>query len=126
MPTTPALPHLRMMRLVGMRLINNFPASIAGALKRLENLDLSCTDLTQLPPALSQITTLRCLDLSYNENLMLQYRDSHTLAAFPHLQRLRLETEATAGMSSVLADILRALQRMRPQLRMILSVNLDE
>jgi hypothetical protein len=113
-----------MLRLVGMRMIDQFPASIAGALKGLTNLDLSCTDLTRFPTALSQIITLRSLDLSYNNNLMLQYRDSHSLAAFPHLQRLRLETEEIAGMSSVLMDILRALQTMRPQLLMVLSVDL--
>lgn len=67
-----------------------FPPCVAGTFKRLTFLDLSCNALKRIPLALSQITTLRSLDMSYNENLQLDHSDAETLAALPYLKDLSL------------------------------------
>jgi hypothetical protein len=78
--------------------IEHFSSSVAGAFRRLTSLDLSSNAFTHLPVALSQITTLRTLDLSYN-NLQLEYSDADTLAALPHLQELILAKKANGSPS---------------------------
>lgn len=121
LPSAPALPGLLNLRLVGMRAMDAFPARIAGALKRLQCLDLAGNEgFTVLPATLTQIDSLQCLDLSYNAQLMLQFRDAHMLARFPVLLCVRFVQEG--GMSQASMEVLNALRRMRPGLDLVLSV----
>jgi hypothetical protein len=81
---TPALPYLRSLKLEDMRL-SRFPPRLAAELQQLTHLSLACT---RLPTAVTQITTLRTLNLSWNKDLQLERSDLNVLAALPHMRRL--------------------------------------
>jgi len=84
--------------------IIDFPPVVAGAFKRLTFLDLTCNALNRIPPALSQITTLRSLDMSYNENLQLEHSDAETLDALPYLQDLSLARRSDGPSSQAFSQ----------------------
>jgi Leucine-rich repeat (LRR) protein len=72
-PTMPGLPYLQELELSNMHW-EQFSKDLAEALHSLSLLDLSGEDLSQLPPAISQITTLQILKLSSpTSSLLLQY-----------------------------------------------------
>jgi len=72
---------------------NAFPASLAASLWRLTELKLGHNNFTQLPAALTLMTTLQILDMSYNEQLQLADSDALVLAALPHLQSVDFSME---------------------------------
>jgi len=85
-PATRSLPHLRILKLVGMDL-QEFPASVASCLEQLTSLDLSENLLTCLPAAVALITTLQALDMSSNCT-SLKKSDVDLLGALPNLRTL--------------------------------------
>ena len=107
-----------------MRAMDTFPVSLAAALKKLEHLDLAGNEgFTCFPTALTKIRTLCSLDLSYNDKIMLQFRDAHLLAGFADLQCLRFVQEAS--VSHVTGDIFKALAVMRPDIVLVLTASVD-
>jgi len=89
----PALPHLKLLELRNLGL-QSFPDCLASALNQLTSLDLSHQDLQKIQPALSQITALQTLDLSFNNGLQLEERGVEILAALLHLQSLHLSKQS--------------------------------
>jgi hypothetical protein len=85
-PSMPALPHLRTPFLHRAAKLNNLPASVAASLKSLTELNLHGYSFTQLPAAVSHISTLQIPDLSVNHSLQLKCRGIKILAALPSLQ----------------------------------------
>jgi Leucine-rich repeat (LRR) protein len=83
--TARSLPYLISLQLPGLR-IQSFGSSMASALMCLTSLDLSDNLFSQLPIALTQITTLENLNMSYNHELQLTDRDPTILATLPHLR----------------------------------------
>ena len=124
MPSAQAIPAIRCLRLVGMRAMDAFPASLAAALRKLEHLDLAGNEgFTRFPVALTRIHTLCSLDLSYNEQIQLQFRDAHLLADFANLQCLRFVQESP--VSHVTGDIFKALAVMRPDIVLVLTASVE-
>jgi len=72
---------------------DTFPASLAASLWRLTELKLGHNQFTRLPPALTLMTTLQILDMSYNEQLQLANSDALVLAALPLLQSVNFLME---------------------------------
>jgi Leucine-rich repeat (LRR) protein len=67
------------------------PVSVARALKRLRSLDLTGNNITQIPAALSLMTTLERVHLSSRlKVLQLELSDMNTLVKLPHLTKLCL------------------------------------
>lgn len=91
-PSSPALPRLKSLALVGMGL-HIFPGSVSGALTSLTHLDLSRNDFMRLPPALSRLTALQQLNMSQNSYMQLREIDRFTLAVLPQFQNLVVEDE---------------------------------
>jgi hypothetical protein len=118
---SPCLPRLRTLVLGGMHL-QDFPISVAGALKRLISLDLRCNDFGQLPAAVSRITTLESLDISSNNFLELEDGDLNTLAALPDLQILSIfkayPSLSKSGYSQKSVWVLMDISRRFPHLKL--------
>lgn len=88
-------PAAALAKLVSMELtlgLHSFPDCLAVALKNLRILSLVRNEFTQFPNALSQITTLQKIDLSFNSDLHLEPSDVHTLTGLPNLKELCLKT----------------------------------
>lgn len=68
--------------------MRHFPLSLAGILTRLTYLSLRSNKFTQLPAALTQITTLIAIDLSNNYALRLNDDNVGTMITMPHLRGL--------------------------------------
>jgi Leucine-rich repeat (LRR) protein len=86
-PAAPAFSTLSILELQNLNLFG-FRPTTAKALKHLAVLDLSHNKFSQLPMAVSRITTLEKLNMSYNYSLQLDTADSHILAALPNLRIL--------------------------------------
>lgn len=83
--TASILPNLISLELTKLR-IHCFCATMASSLICLTSLDLSTNWFTQLPTAVSQITTLKKLNMSHNHELQLTNRDLNLLAALSQLR----------------------------------------
>ena len=66
--------------------INDFPGNLASALVHLTHLSLANNRFTQLPRSLTQITSLRSINVSINQNLELKPEDLEIVRAMPHLK----------------------------------------
>lgn len=86
-PTTPAFPHLTRLELVDMEL-KTFSSDVAAALKSLVELNLGNNSFARIPPAVSQITTLKMISLFCNPPLQLKRTDEAVIAALPSLKWL--------------------------------------
>jgi Leucine-rich repeat (LRR) protein len=116
-PSSPSFPSLKSLKLSRLR-IQQFPASIAGELLHLKSLDLSDNSLTQLPNALSQITTLRDLKINSNKALQLRHSNVDTLAALPQLQSLHFDKSGVEGWSQESVETFIAIKLAMPNLHM--------
>jgi hypothetical protein len=85
----PALARLLTLELYQMGL-QSFPDALAHDLRCLTTLDLNCCNFYHLPAALKKITTLRTINLDFNNNLQLNASDFKVLAALTHLENLVL------------------------------------
>jgi len=118
---TPGLSHLQELELSNMHW-HHFSAAVAGALSSLSLLDLSGEDLTHLPPAISHITTLQTLNLSFTSSLVLQHSDVNVLAALPNLQSLEVsltrDVPENADMWQSMMSVLNAIRTRLPLLNL--------
>jgi Leucine-rich repeat (LRR) protein len=87
---TPALPNLRHLQLVGLRL-QEFLATLAYVLTSLTSLDLSDNSFRRLPAAISQMTALEELKLCGLPILVLHPSDVEIIAALPHLKGVSID-----------------------------------
>lgn len=118
--TAPALPALTILVLT-IGLIQDFPSSVAAALQRLQTLDLSHMKFEGISAALSQITTLKKVDLSYNDELQLKSSDVTTLAALAHSSELCLERFVDQGTDrwyDTSEEVLIAIKESFPKLHL--------
>lgn len=81
------MPNLAKMVLKAMVIENK--SALSQVLSLLE-LDLTCNDFTQLPAALSHLSTLQTLLLNDNIDIQLENTGLDALAALPSLQSLDL------------------------------------
>lgn len=120
-PTTIGLPYLQELELSNMHW-HQFSGVLAGALNSLSLLDLSGQDLTHLPPAISQITTLHTLNLSFTSSLLLQHSDVNVLAALPSLKSLEVsltrDVPENADMWQSMMRVLSAIRARLPLLKL--------
>jgi len=68
--------------------MKHFPTYLADNLARLTYLSLRSNRFTQVPAAVTQITTLKAVDLSRNKDLQLRDVIIDTLSTMPHLRGL--------------------------------------
>jgi len=91
-PAMPVLGYLKALKLEHME-FDAFPASLAASLRSLTELKLGHNHFTQLPGAVTLMTTLQTLDMSYNQSLQLSDSDALVLAALPLLQSVDFSME---------------------------------
>ena len=92
-PSTPFLPNLKELRLIGLNL-KNFPDVLGPCLVRLTALNFSHNNLKRLPMAMALFTSLKALDLS--ENILQLYEsDMHLLTASSDLRTLAVLSQGT-------------------------------
>jgi Leucine-rich repeat (LRR) protein len=117
---TPALQYLEVLQL-GTAGNQEFPASVARALKRLTSLNLSGNKFARLPAALSIITTLQDINMIANRELQLMDSDLDTLTALSRLRILSLGRnflKHSPGNLEANVAVLIAIGRRLPQLEL--------
>jgi len=119
LPGTLALPSLRSLIVVSGHL-QDLPHSVARELESLTHLCLLGNKFARIPAAVSKITTLQRLDLSFNAELQLEHSDENLLSDLPSLQHLRLAKTGTpsadAGWSQRSVGVLIAIKGRLPGL----------
>ncbi len=121
--TTPALPHIQVLRLRGLG-IADFPRALAVRMEQLTSLDLTLNRFQRIPAAISLITTLKELHYRCNPLLQLKASDIELLAALPHLTTLDISksdgaTEGGGKLTAASKRTLTALHKRLPHLRLL-------
>jgi len=119
-PTTPAFPHMTRLELVDMEL-TTFSSDVAAALKCLVELNLGNNSFARIPPAVSQITTLKLISLFCNPPLQLKRTDEAVIAALPSLKWLsvgKIVPYNDAGFSRTSVAVMKNIRARFPHLEL--------
>ena len=95
-PDLPALPPLKSLDLSGY-MLREMPDSSAQSLARLTSLAWRCSPITQIPPALSLVTSLQELQFHENERLQLGPASVTPLLPLEHLTFVNLNNSRFRG-----------------------------
>lgn len=119
-PHTPALPHLKELRLTTTNNVAEFPDSVARVLMRLTSLILTDNAFPGIPESLTLITTLEKLDLSGNQRFQLHIDDIKILSGMPCLKALDISHAcydfSSQGLSQESVKILGMIEERFPGL----------
>ena len=108
-PSLPALVHLRSLELHGCSRFEKLPASVAQRLASLTSFTWRFSQLTEIPPALSLITSLQELDLSENYHMELGPDSAIPLLALDHMTLLNLNNSTFNSSLEVMMDFVNRL-----------------